>query len=129
MEKNPESRKTLMSGLKELIEAEPTLEHYEQYFAEAKSETNDRGAALLLAANLENVLDIAIIKRLRLGEKSNNLFGINSPLGTFGFKIRISSAIGIIGNETVENLSLIKAIRNTFAHAKIPVKFSYPSYI
>jgi len=45
-------------------------------------------------------------------------------MGSFQHKIRMAYALGIIGNETKENLGIIRRVRNTFAHAASPVSFS-----
>jgi len=96
-------------------------------FEEANAEKNDRGAAILIATNLENALESAIIRQLQLGSKRRDLFGLNSPGGTFDFKIRIGHALRIFGDETRGNLDMIRSIRNTFAHAKIPIQFTEPA--
>ncbi len=74
-----------------LVAPDATVQHYTQYFEEANAEKNDRGAAILIATNLENALESAIIRQLQLGSKRRDLFGLNSPGGTFDFKIRIGT--------------------------------------
>ena len=93
---------------------------------EARSVRNERGAAILLAANVENGLRYAITRRGSiLGRVDNEeLFSYDRPMGSFQHKIRMAYALGIIGNETKENLGIIRRVRNTFAHAASPVSFS-----
>jgi hypothetical protein len=122
-----DDRDSIQAALTALIDAEPTKQHYAQYIEEANAEKNDRGAAILIATNLENVLESAIIRQLQLGSKRRDLFGLNSPAGTFDFKVRIGHALRIFGDETRGNLDIIRSIRNTFAHAKIPIKFTEPA--
>jgi hypothetical protein len=92
---------------------------------EIKAEKNDRGAAILLATNLENALEYAIRQLLRVGDGQYDLlFGLDScPMGTFENKIRMAYALEIFGQETKANLNTIKAVRNAFAHTKLPIGF------
>lgn len=116
--------------LSQLIDAEPSPEHFEQYRAETHEMRNDRGAAILLATNLENALQSAVVRTLQVPQKTRKeLFGIDSPIGTFSYKIIIAHALRIIGSETRSNLDTIRRIRNVFAHAKIPISFETPAII
>ncbi len=57
-------------------------------------------------------------------EKYSSLFSDESaPLGTLHAKILIADTLGILGKQTFQNLNLIKHIRNTFAHAVLPIDF------
>jgi hypothetical protein len=115
---------SIMEALSALTEIDPSPEHFIRYDEEASAEKNDRGAAILIATNLENALETAIVRHLRLRRRSKKLFGFNAPFGTFDFKIRVGHAFGLFKDETEANLHTIRAIRNAFAHAKVPVKFS-----
>ena len=75
---------------------------------------NDRGAAILLAANLESSLQIAIERKEPTANRT----------ATFERKIRKGYALGLFGDETKNNLDLIRWIRNAFAHSPSPVRFS-----
>jgi hypothetical protein len=79
---------------------------------------NDRGAALLLATNVENSLQIAIERKLSTARKRRT--------ASFDAKIRKGYALGLFGQETKESLVIIRLIRNAFAHAPSPVRFSTP---
>jgi hypothetical protein len=57
---------------------------------------------------------------------SRSLLGANGPLGSFANEILIGYALNIFGDETKANLDIIRAVRNAFAHAKIPIKFTTP---
>jgi hypothetical protein len=89
---------------------------------------NDRGAALLLAANLENSLQIAIERRLAIAETHRTILFVDeaSPLRRFSAKIRMGYALGLFGDGLKSNLDLVRMIRNVFAHAASPVHFSTP---
>jgi hypothetical protein len=85
---------------------------------------NDRGAAVLLEAYLEDSLQRAIELVLNVRDKQRpGLFGPNAPLGTFADKIRIAQALDIIGPKTQSNLERIREIRNTLAYSKIHLSF------
>jgi hypothetical protein len=91
---------------------------------ELRIEKNDRGAAILASQFVENSLQLAIESRLNtIGDKHNLLFGFDSPVATFAAKIRIGAALEIFGQHTENNLLCIKAIRNCFAHANMPISF------
>jgi hypothetical protein len=76
---------------------------------------------------LEKALESAIIRRLPqvTSENFKRLFDDErAPIGTVDAKILIADSLGILGKETLGNLDLIKHIRNTFAHAVLPIDFS-----
>lgn len=115
---------SVKEALLSLSNADMTEEDYARYQRETALDKNDRSAAILLATNLENALRTAIIRKLKVSEeRRRGLFRHNGPFATFSNKIVVAYAVGIIGEDTRFNLDLIRAIRNTFAHAKIPVKF------
>jgi hypothetical protein len=120
----PMGRSAILASLSALADGEPSPDHFEAYQEEATAISNDRGAAILIATNLENALELAITRQMMLGRKPKNLFGFNSPFGPFLFKIRVGHALRIFGDETFNNLDMIRAIRNTFAHAKKPIRFA-----
>jgi hypothetical protein len=78
----------------------------------------DRGCALMIASFIENELENLL--RIRLGGskkfKNENLFSLNGPLGTFSAKIHISYSLGFISKSVLEEINLIRKIRNKFAH-------------
>lgn len=115
----------IFDALSKLTKAEPNPEHFRDFYAEAIGEKNDRGAAILLAANIENALESALVRILKNG-RTSKLFGVEKPLGAFRNKIWIAYALDIFGNETFLNLECIRHIRNAFAHSKIPIRFDTP---
>jgi hypothetical protein len=118
---------TKIEALAQLSRAEPTFEHFREFFEQVEAEKNDRGAALMLAANVELALT-SIVRRTLVIKKGEDkrLFRFEAPLGSFEAKIRIGYALDIFGPETKSNLDLIKALRNVFAHAVIPLGFNTP---
>ena len=88
-----------------------------QGFLDEFQKENDRSAAIIGAAFLDEHLkqllanfmvdDPYEVKELLSGE---------SPLGSFGARIRAAYCLGLISHEYFESLKLIKDVRNAFAH-------------
>jgi DNA-binding MltR family transcriptional regulator len=66
---------------------------------------------------------VAKIRR-RDAEFINNLFQNRGPLSDFNSKIMIAEAFGYINKNFADELHVMRQIRNTFAHAKIPLTFA-----
>lgn len=121
----PQTTKAALRALQHLTDEQPTHSHFQDFITETNSEKNDRGAAILLATNVENALQGAILSMLR-AQRTKELFGANSALGAFANKVQMAYAMDIFGDETKQNLDIIRVVRNAFAHAKIPIKFETP---
>jgi hypothetical protein len=90
-----------------------------------RSRTNDRGACILLSANVEAALEKALTNYLFFSiPRDEALFSENGPLSSFSNKILMGRAIKIYGPKTFDNLDRIRHIRNAFAHAHAPVSFA-----
>jgi hypothetical protein len=89
---------------------------------------SDRGAGIIAASLIEELLEIVILNRLRplSSDKHRNLFAGSSPLSTFAAKIDIAYAIGVINELTHIQLHLIRRVRNHFAHRIQPLDFEHP---
>jgi hypothetical protein len=84
------------------------------------AETNDRGACLLLSANVEAALDAAIEQILApRRELPSEMHREDGPLANFSRKIAMGSVLRIYCEKTKANLTIIRHVRNAFAHAKI----------
>ena len=131
------SKKKVKKSLRKLINRQGTEAETLNYFQEtltgfggmgvgAGGNRNDRGAAILLATNFETSLRIAIERKLSIPEKHRVMLFEDeaAPLRDFAAKIRLGYAIGLFGDETKESLDFIRLIRNAFAHAPSPVRFS-----
>lgn len=120
-----------LNSLSALTKAPPTSnEHTREYVTELTQEKNDRGACILVVTNVENKLLNAIKHRLKVTDKYyEKIFGFNGPLGTFDNKIRMGYALEIFGDEMLENLNVIKSIRNAFAHSRLPINFDTPEVV
>jgi hypothetical protein len=123
-------KKAALKNVNALTNAEPTPEHFAEFLKQVRSEHNDRGAAILSAANTENSLRYALSRRLIVAEENHeNMFGMDGPMATFNLKIRMAKALKILGSETETNLTLIRTIRNSFAHSTIPITFKTSAII
>ena len=117
-------KKAALINVKALISADPAPEHFAEFFEQVRGENNDRGAAILTATNTDNSLRYALSRRLAVTKNNHEeLFGLSGPMGTFDLKIRMAKALRIFGTETEANLTLIRTIRNAFAHSTIPITF------
>lgn len=87
---------------------------------------SDRACAIVWAAMLDDLLEMALSKKMRvLTEKEyESLFLNQAPLSSFSAKILLGYALNVYNSETKSNLDIVRHIRNCFAHAAIKVSFS-----
>jgi len=92
------------------------LKYFSEFLAEYQGET-DRGAALVGAAQLAQQL-VDLLKRhfLDAKETAELLEGASAPLGTFSSRILAAFCLGLISDQELRELQLIRKIRNEFAH-------------
>jgi hypothetical protein len=87
--------------------------------------SEDRAAAIVAAAFLEDHLAIALKTRLHQDEKIlNDIFRSSGPLGSFSAKIDLAFLIGLCSREAHKELHTIKDIRNEFAHRGLTRDFN-----
>jgi len=103
-------------------ELQPHLVPFTEFLAEFNKET-ERGAALTAAAFLDDLLK-EIIEAFLIKNKSGKSLtdGFNAPLGTLSARIAACHAFGLISDEEFQECTLIRNIRNKFAH-KMKVSF------
>ncbi|WP_422373297.1 MltR family transcriptional regulator [Hoeflea sp.] len=88
--------------------------------------SDDRAAAIIVSTHLEDDLKEFILSKMvpltqsEIGE----IFIGDSPISTFSAKINLAYALGLIGKQARHDLSLIRHIRNTFAHSRKPISFA-----
>lgn len=94
---------------------------------ELKQQT-DRGAGIIAAAILEEMLEVVLLARLgHLNRKHYEaIFAPEGALGSFSKKIEIGFALGIYSEEGCRNLHTIREIRNKFAHRIEALVFDHP---
>jgi hypothetical protein len=86
----------------------------------------DRGAAIIAAAVIEDVLEHLIIARLveLPSKRKKALFDqSNGPLSSLSSKIELGLALGLFNDERRGSLHLIREVRNAFAHTMDPISF------
>ena len=94
-------------------------------------EYDDRSAVLVFGAMLDQHLEQAIGAVLYSTRKrTKKLFAYDDKegggvLSTFAAKIKMGHALGLYGDEMLDDLELIKLIRNVFAHARVSVDFKH----
>lgn len=89
---------------------------------------NDRSAALVLGAILEQSLETAILTHcVEMSEGDRTHLwggGAEDAVISFSAKIRLGYALGIYGPNSKADLDNIRHIRNLFAHTKTLLRFS-----
>lgn len=90
----------------------------------------DRASALVAATTVEIALEDALLARFvpLTPDERRFLFSedADSPLSTFAAKIRLGYALHIYEKGFRDDLTVLKAIRNAFAHASHHVDFNTP---
>jgi DNA-binding MltR family transcriptional regulator len=112
------------SGVRRMKITEQTVQKMEAISAEVMAQT-DRGAAIISAAILDELLEEALKRRLILTTTlTQTLFNSeNGVLCHLAQKIDIAFAVGIISTELRNDLHTIRRIRNRFAHKIEPLTF------
>ena len=79
---------------------------------------SDRGAALVVAAMLDDTLGRLLEKRLQrpLSQGQSLLEGYQAPLGSLAARIDAALGVELISRSMARDLHLIRKIRNDFAH-------------
>jgi hypothetical protein len=126
-DKASSAQSAALEALGRITSAEILPEHFDIYGREISAIGNDRGAAILITVQLEDVLGYALTLRLKIpNDRADEVFGYNAAMGTFDNKIRTAYAIGMLTPETRFVFDVVRKIRNAFAHARVPVSFMTP---
>ena len=118
------SRQAKQPTLAALSRELPTEAELENYFDFTQQES-DRGLAIMAGSLVENALRMAIMCRFAdPGEAiSKGWFeGPSAPFGSFAAKIKLGRALAIYADKMEQQLSLLKDIRNAFAHRNLGPK-------
>ncbi|EKD28375.1 MAG: putative mannitol operon repressor [uncultured bacterium] len=87
------------------------------FFIELQSET-DRGLPLVASALIDKKLLATLQSFFCIGKAANHLLiDNNAPLGSFSSRIEACFALGLIDEFEYKEISLIRKIRNEFAHS------------
>jgi hypothetical protein len=91
---------------------------------------SDRGAIILAATSVEDVLEMVIAQKLPgiIGDESarKRLFENDGQIATFSKKIWMAYALGIVDKEYRKKLDIIREIRNACAHCRKPLTMENP---
>jgi hypothetical protein len=100
------------------------IEELSSFFSELQRET-DRGLPLVSAALLDEKLLEALRSFFCVGKATDRLLlEPNAPLGTFSARIDACFALGLIDEHEYQEISLVRKIRNLFAHSRHGLSFS-----
>jgi hypothetical protein len=115
---------SINSKLHALSRQQGSMEDFAEFAKQIRNEENDRGSALLAATNADMALTHVIYQVLRADDDAKDkLDKEGGPLQSFSQRITMGRVLGIYGADTQHNLDLLRHIRNTFAHAHIPITF------
>ncbi len=84
---------------------------------------SDRGAAVLAAGFVDEYLSVYLRSRVVREKVGDELFSPLGPLSGFSQKIACAYAFGFIPKQYYDDLSLIRRIRNHFAHFPLDSSF------
>jgi hypothetical protein len=115
-------------SLYDLSKQLPTADEFAALMKDIDS-MDGRAAALILAAMIDNFLELAIITKFtnRDRRRLNAIFrSSTAPLTSLSAKISVAHALGLCGNELRIQLDRIRSIRNAFAHAMLSISFDDP---
>jgi hypothetical protein len=123
--KQPQSRKRRRTGIGPLSREHPTDEE-QNALVDAMAHGSPVATAILGAAFVEFHLERAIRRRLPRNDDVTwkELITDKGPLGTLSMKIMMGHALRIYGDDLRDNLDIMRAVRNVFAHAKKLLQFN-----
>jgi len=103
------------------------LDSFKNIAMNLKRQTHS-GMAMLVAAALDRLLEDALLtKMVNLSrERREKLFGDYGTLRSFDAKINVAFAFAVIDRETSKRLTIIRKIRNKFAHTQGFLDFDSP---
>lgn len=97
------------------------------------SAESDRGALMIAATQVEDMLEHMIVHNMPAARESETLrksiFEGDGPIATFSAKITIAYALGIIDAPYRRLIDLVREIRNACAHSRKPISFLTPELV
>lgn len=116
------SVKSAIKALKKYSNAEPDLIEQLTQREEARHDGSDRAAAIFTGIEVDEATRRTLLGWLRITKSKDHddedgLFGPMKPLASFSARIRLLYALRIVGEETRDDLNIIREIRNAFAHS------------
>jgi DNA-binding MltR family transcriptional regulator len=95
--------------------SESVAEPYPPGFFDKFTTESDRACAVLAGALLDSLLE-QLMREAMIPGSSQELFRAQGPLGSFAAKTDLALALGLISQEDHRELTLVRRIRNDFAH-------------
>jgi len=113
-------------ALRKLSRKFPAPPEIERIMNDLRNE-KDISVAIVASAIAEASLEKLITQKFKTKCSTliGQIFKSSGPLADFHSKILIANAFQIITSPLAEELHSIKTIRNTFAHAKVPISFDH----
>ena len=113
------------SALRELSRRFPAPREIKKIMDSLRNK-DDLHAAIIAVSIVEASLEQLIVTRLKKSDKDllDRLFQNRGPLSDFNSKILIAEAFGILTGPLAEELHVMRAVRNAFAHAKMHLSFA-----
>lgn len=119
-----------VSTLKKALNFKLKMPSAAAFLAEIRGES-DRASVILASSQLDDLLANAIA--LKMSESVDimaldieTIFRSSGPLGSFSARAEVANLFGVIENETYEQLTILRAMRNACAHSKHPITFKDP---
>lgn len=115
------------ASIRDLYHIQPTTDE-KNSIIDTLEKTVPVACAILGASMVEHELDIIIRERMNRKDDATwkALIGENGPLYSFSQKIELGYALRLYDDTCKKNLTVVKNIRNVFAHAKVPIEFENP---
>ena len=99
-----------------LLKTHPHLREFIAYLDHLDNES-ERGQVLISAVMIDDLLTQTIQAFLIQGDSADKLLsGFNAPLGSFASRIEAARAMGLVSREEHHDATIIRKIRNEFAH-------------
>jgi hypothetical protein len=116
-------------NLRRLTRADPSAEHADAIERELYASGSDRASVVMFGSYVETILERLLTKAVRddlNSEDRKQLFEYEGAAGTFSAKIIVAYAFKLIGPMMRSDLTLIRLLRNEFAHSLMPIGFDTP---
>jgi DNA-binding MltR family transcriptional regulator len=104
------------------------FDHLDRYnrVADLFDKESDRAAAILAASYLETLLE-KLLRATFVRTPSTDMFSSRGPLSTFASRTDLAYALGLFHEGVYHDLTLIRRVRNDFAHNFDDATFSLPA--
>jgi mannitol operon repressor len=111
-------KKTPYKPNAELLKKHPHLHEFFPFLHDLSFES-DRGQVLLCCAYLDDLLRDTLKAFFIEGSEADRLLeGFNAPIGTFSARVTTAYCCGLISELEHRELTILRKIRNEFAHSK-----------